>query len=107
MSQIHTPGPWTTDEQEHHEPHQDIKIKANKHHTVCTLWIDDAPVRDFNSAQKANARLIAAAPDLLEALQWAMSEIEALNINRDLDPSHNEAVNAANAAIAKAIGGAV
>ena len=65
----HTKGPWATDEDDHDAPHQNIKVKAGKHHTVCTVWIDDAPVRDFNSAQQANARLIAAAPELLEALQ--------------------------------------
>lgn len=69
MSGKHTPGPWTTDKADHDAPYQDIKIKAGKHHTVCTVWIDDAPVHDFNSLQEANARLIAAAPDLLEALR--------------------------------------
>lgn len=64
-----TPGPWSTDEADHDEPYQDIKIKAGKHRTICTVWIDDAPVRDFNSEQTVNARLIAAAPDLLEVLE--------------------------------------
>jgi len=60
----HTPGPWTTDEADHDAPHQEIKIKAGKNRTICTVWIDDAPVRDFNAEQEANARLIAAAPQL-------------------------------------------
>ena len=72
MSTKHTPGPWATDEADHDEPYQDIKIKAGKHRTVCTVWIDDAPVRDFNAEQDANARLIAAAPELLEALKELM-----------------------------------
>ena len=75
----HTPGPWTTDEDDHDAPHQNIKVKAGKHRTVCTVWIDDAPVRDFNAEQQANARLIAAAPELLEYLQyavWAHPELE-------------------------------
>lgn len=69
MTTKHTPGPWATDKNDHDVPYQDIKIKAGKRHTVCTIWIDDAPVRDFNAAQHANAGLIAAAPELLEALQ--------------------------------------
>jgi hypothetical protein len=80
MSTQHTPGLWTTDEAAHDAPYQDIKIKAGKHHTVCTVWIDDAPVRDFNAAQRANARLIAAAPDLLEKLDHLVQCCEALNI---------------------------
>lgn len=70
--QKHTPGLWVTDEADHDEPYQDIKIKASKHRTVCTVWIDDSPVREFNAEQKANARLIAAAPELLEALRKAV-----------------------------------
>jgi len=78
MSTKHTPGPWTTNEADHDAPYQDIKIKASKHHTVCTVWIDDAPVHDFNALQEANARLIAAAPDLLFQLQAAANYIDTL-----------------------------
>ena len=45
----HTPGPWATDEDDHDAPYQNINIEAGKHHTICTVWIDDAPVRDFNA----------------------------------------------------------
>ena len=88
----HTKGPWATDEDDHDAPHQNIKVKAGKHHTVCTVWIDDAPVRDFNSAQQANARLIAAAPELLEALQEMVEIAE----------SQGHIVKRARAAITKA-----
>lgn len=64
----HTHGPWATDEDDHADPHQDIKIKAGKHHTICTVWIDDAQVRDFNSEQQVNANLIASAPDMYALL---------------------------------------
>ena len=47
----------------------------------------------------ANARLIAAAPDLLAALEWAMDQIEY-----DLDLDHQEQVKAAYSAIARAKG---
>lgn len=77
MSAKHTPGPWITNEADHDAPYQDIKIKAGKHHTVCTVWIDDAPVHDFNALQEANARLIAAAPDLLEAAKQVLAWYEA------------------------------
>jgi hypothetical protein len=92
MSADYTPAPWTTDEEEHDAPYQNIKIKAGAHHTVCTVWIDDAPVRNFNSQQQANARLIAAAPDLLAALQ-EVAELDNVG-----------AFPCVHAAIAKAIG---
>lgn len=49
---------------------------------------------------EANARLIAAGPELLEALKWAVQQIED-----DLDPDHQTAMNACLAAISKAEGG--
>ena len=44
----HTPGPWTTDEADHDEPYQDIRIQAGKR-GICRVWIDDAPVHDYNA----------------------------------------------------------
>jgi hypothetical protein len=38
----------------------------------------------------ANAKLIAAAPELLDALKWALEQIAD-----DLDPNHQEAFDAA------------
>lgn len=68
METKHTPGPWRTDEAEHDMPYQHIRIYDGIFH-VCTVPIDDAPVYDYNAAQRANASLIAAAPDLLAALK--------------------------------------
>jgi hypothetical protein len=48
-----------------------------------------------------NGDLIAAAPELLDALRWALDQIDD-----DLDLDHQAAMNAARAAIAKATGGA-
>ena len=45
------------------------------------------------------ARLIAAAPDLLEALDWALRQIED-----DLDPDHQAAFDAAHSTLRKAKG---
>jgi hypothetical protein len=78
----HTPGPWTaieTPESSHH----DWRIKATR------LFIG---VATDNS--EADARLIAAAPELLEALEYLVS----LGGGDCLEP--------ARAAIAKAKGGA-
>lgn len=64
----HTPGPWDTDCAEHDCPYQDLKILAGTR-SICTVWIDDAPVHDFNAEQEANARVIVAAPTMLTAIE--------------------------------------
>jgi hypothetical protein len=51
------------------------------------------------SEREANLMLMMAAPDLLDALFWALSQIED-----DLDPDHQKAHAAAWAAVAKATG---
>ena len=64
MSAAHTPGPW--------------RIESMKHVLGLAIWsgtphgADEfrvAGVAEMRGAAEANARLIAAAPDLLEALQ--------------------------------------
>lgn len=68
---------------------------------------------DFSLEQKANARLIAAAPELLEALQDMVSRIEYYaNLDGSYKPSiedwaytyNSSDMDAARAAIAKALG---
>jgi hypothetical protein len=53
----HTPGPWSADKW---APGYSVSA-PDSHHTICNLT-------DCNNAE-ANARLIAAAPELLEALK--------------------------------------
>ena len=64
----HTPGPWQTDQAEHDAPYQDIRIHAGKG-SICCVRIDDAPLHDYNAEQRANARLIAASPEMYAALK--------------------------------------
>tara|TARA_R100000458_G_C8278085_1_gene253889 strand:+ start:836 stop:1189 length:354 start_codon:yes stop_codon:yes gene_type:complete len=62
----HTPGPWTIEadpEKAGLHPLHDNRYIASERGWVCALR--DQP------AQAADARLIAAAPDLLHALKWA------------------------------------
>lgn len=61
----HTPGPWRTEEQWH-----GTAIKADKRTVARTSpW--------SNREEQANARLIAAAPDLLAAVESLVADIEA------------------------------
>jgi hypothetical protein len=78
---LHTPAPWK------HDPTWGI-IKHGKTE-ICAL----------HSGNLANARLIAAAPDLLDALDWALRQIED-----DLDPDHQAAFDAALSTLRKAKG---
>lgn len=122
MKQKFTPGPWVVVEEDH-----DIAVSGEG-------WFDDQNVNgwavvgnldnpdmaiavidtgyknSWNDSQlDANARLIAAAPDLLEALQWALAEIEgrtryAPNNHYEAKEQRENASDAAHAAIAKALG---
>jgi hypothetical protein len=78
---LHTPGPWK------HDPTWGI-IKHGKSE-ICAL----------HSGNLANANLIAAAPDLLDALDWALRQIED-----DLCPDHQAAFDAALSTLRKAKG---
>jgi hypothetical protein len=86
----HTPGPWRV-EDGYYETHLDIVAKCGHRVAVATMTypMDAARVT-------ANAELIAAAPELLEALR-------SLVENEDETPSWNQRV-AARAVIAKATG---
>ena len=69
MSAQHTPGPWLTDRNNVHTGQIAIV-----HHCIGNDWIEIwsdkwAETGMCESEQEANARLIAAAPDLLEALE--------------------------------------
>jgi hypothetical protein len=90
MSVMHTPGPWQTDRNNVH------------HHCLNNDWVEVWSPEAFGASEEtmeANARLIAAAPELLEALQTLMGPIDGLQANLD-------AAAKARAAIAKATGGA-
>jgi hypothetical protein len=57
------------------------------------------PFAPHMSEALANAHLIAAAPELLEALNWALEQI-----SDDLDPDHQEALQNAQAVVQRAEG---
>lgn len=71
----HTPGPWTVRERE-----DAIQIRAEGQLlTVCEMpWADIGESEDAKDDARRDARLIAAAPDLLAALeQIAYSDFSA------------------------------
>src|SRR5437899_4317081 len=80
----HTPGPWSVSSQE--EPSsvccsKEIKSPTHdygafEHHEICTLDDGEYIVYNDDEEKKANARLIAAAPELLELTKLALGFIE-------------------------------
>lgn len=59
----HTPGPWRIYRQGNH-----IRIGPDFGHVVAVVYLD----KDFLDTDRADAELISAAPELLEALEIAV-----------------------------------
>lgn len=87
----HTPGPWRVGITGH------AVYQVNEPELRVALC-SDLEENGGRSVEKANARLIAAAPDLLEALELAVGCLENLPTKYGVPPSFYEA-------IAKARGG--
>ena len=79
MTDEHTPGPWTLEDRCYkyiiHKPGDGYITRD-----VCRM--DDSTMSAFS--QKANARLIAAAPDMLNALRIAEKFME-ISSDRNID----------------------
>ena len=98
----HTPGPWGVEDPMDHC----LTIVANPSDPVCDWkwvatvdWPDEDNQLLTSSEQKANARLIAAAPELLEALQEIHDYVWKVR-----DPSPSTVMDVASRAIAKSTG---
>lgn len=96
----HTPGPWETLTFSNHELQTDfamVKIGGRVH------------MVGYSDEDKANARLIAAAPELLDALKLLLEHAEGLIAEEYPKSMHKEQMaqfDSYRAAIAKATGGA-
>jgi hypothetical protein len=98
--QQHTPGPWSIDCNLGVFPEDGMPITDDKtDNEVCVVW----PQSDDN-AQAANARLIAAAPDLLAALDYLLEQTVDMDLKHgiELTEGETEAREQALAAIKKA-----
>lgn len=95
MTAKHTPGPWA----HHNTPTPFIYVNAGGL-PICQIYTSTAHGQSMGE-QFANAHLIAAAPELLEALQKMLPELRGLSIVSD---TAAEMLREAEAAIAKATG---
>ena len=90
MTAKHTPGPWCLSPAGTH-------VRRTRHgFNICT--VNDL----LDEEAEGNARIIAAAPELLEALRWCVNEID-MRCEAAI-PSVRQALTAARSAIAKAEG---
>jgi len=91
----HTPGPW-----EIHEENTVLGPKLDDK----SIWLRPIVLQSKTGIKLEDARLIAAAPDLLDAIQDLLNQFEQRGIF--VDPQHPDriSVNKARAAIAKAKG---
>ena len=95
----HTPGPWALDDR----GYKFIVSAGDGYITRDVCRMDSSTMAAF--AQEANARLIAAAPELLEALQLCLKALRHPTYHADR--AVMDADDAACKAIAKATGGTI
>jgi hypothetical protein len=97
----HTPGPWTVSPAGTTHSAR-VCAEYGPHGDICTLSEQDTQCdggRDIG-VELANARLIAAAPELLDALESITDQLDRVGDHRKDRPF----IDAARAAIAKAKG---
>lgn len=94
----YTKGPWVI-----HESNAIVGEKLDDH----PIWLRPVIARFATGVRPADARLMAAAPELLEALQITRGNIASLGPAGALTPytSYQEWLAMVDAAIAKATGG--
>ena len=92
----HTLGPWKHDEVNRFYWKVSVAKKGGAY-VICE-------VGPIEGQTEANARLIAAAPEMLEALQMALDDSEVMNPDGSARPISNYVFERMRAAIAKATG---
>jgi hypothetical protein len=107
----HTPGPWdycgSSSDRSPCFCGYIFGAGGNVYVAKCLSLDDDVDPVANDEMRKANARLIAAAPELLEALEALLHELKWVNEQLDLMPDdYAEAQSQASRAIAKATGAA-
>lgn len=102
----HTPGPWRI--------HDETVIVSDCVGDNCEgAWIGEVvsgshkafPYEIYSTEMLANAKLIIAAPDLLETLDWLAQTVHRAHHEGDFETCEKTTCAGARAAIAKATGG--
>ncbi len=86
----HTPGPWAVRPASGHILAQGHGFEITSAHVECPQWFIAATWSELPEGQEqANATLIAAAPDMLAALEGIAAQPEVSGILRSLGPRNN------------------
>ena len=72
MRNEHTPGPWKVSSYNHHYGTYKIEPWAQ----IERNWLIKKDITDHHGEREANARLIAAAPELLEVCEEVLNNME-------------------------------
>ncbi|TQC75582.1 hypothetical protein [Pantoea dispersa] len=96
-----TPGEWRWFTSNSHK--RLSSVLSGKDGDVLYAYNDSTGFPMVGCAENDMA-LIAAAPELLEALQWAMTKIGPYTQRTNSNQAHCDQIDKANAAIAKALG---
>ena len=101
MSAAHTPGPWVLTDGDRFESSCVITTHLRLDESIASIAeVETDWIEPLGSEQRANARLIAAAPDLLFALERMVRQ----HGSNFISYSGDHPVSVARAAIAKATG---
>lgn len=96
----HTPGPWKAKPSPYHDDVFIVQAGMPTNRVLARFGSDDEPV---DETDLANAHLIAAAPDMYEALEMVVRGQESAEATGDAEP--HPVWEIARAAFAKARGG--
>jgi len=100
MSSKHTPGPWFTKREGFSTVYVEARLRGSTIQEVAAC----GPTEAGAEQQEANARLIASAPELLEALILLEREMVESGNAGSVDYGWKPAIEKTRAAIAKATG---
>lgn len=99
MTPKHTPAPWIVNSKDYDRFGETVWVEAESNgHYVCEL------VRDAGHTEFANARLIAASPELLEAAEALLSKLDHITTDQFSNGGEWEEREALRAIVAKAKG---
>lgn len=99
MKTKHTPGPWHIQDNTA-EPYGQLRVDSSTRGSVAICYTVEKGESRTPAECIQNAQLIAAAPELLRALEFAKNELHYHPATRN-----SEALEVVRAAIAKATGG--
>lgn len=99
----HTPGPWSVEKPDQFQGHKFIPVEVPGK-IICEVYGSDDDFLKVTAVDHANARLIAAAPELLAGLSDTLRMLEAAHRQLGMHSADNPRIVKAKAACALAMG---